>query len=679
MNPAERIAALRSEIRHHEERYYVLNDPEVSDEAFDRLMRELEALEAEYPDLVTADSPTQRVAGRPVESFATVEHAQPMLSLDNAYTEDELRAFDERIRKAAGEAAGDAVPYVAELKIDGLGIALTYENGRLVRGVTRGDGFRGEDVTSNVRAIRAIPLALQGGPSAPLEVRGEIFLPRSSFARINREREEQGQPLFANPRNAAAGTMRNLDPALVARRNLNAYVYQLVMPGSGGHQVPERHEAILRDLRAWGLPVEPHWSRLVGIEALLDYCRGWAERRRSLEFDTDGVVVKVDDLALRERLGATAKFPRWAVAFKFPAEQATTRLLRIDVNVGRTGAVTPFAVLEPVRLSGSTIQMATLHNEQEIARKDIRPGDLVLIEKGGDVIPKIVKPIVSARPHGPEAPQPFQMPTRCPACDSELHRPEGEAVWRCMNSSCPAKLRRGLLHFASRRAMNIEGLGESLAEQLVASGLVRDFGDLYSLDASRLATLERMGKKSAAKLVAQIEATKTLEFWRVLYGIGIRHVGERGAQALADAFGGIDALLDAPLEALQVVPDVGPVVARAVRAFLDEPSNRALLKRLRTVGVNMRAGERRERAAAAPLAGKTFVITGALSSLSRDAAADAIARLGGRVSSSVSKKTTFVVVGAEPGSKLEKARALGVETLTEEAFLKLIMIDDGRE
>ncbi len=605
MNPAERIAELRQRIRHHEERYYIFNEPEVSDAEFDALMRELETLERDHPDLVTLDSPTQRVGGRPVEGFATVEHAAPMLSLDNAYSEDELRAFDDRLRRAIAQAGGPTLPrYVAELKIDGLSIAITYEDGMLARGVTRGDGVRGEDVTSNVRVIRAIPLSLRG-PSPPrVEIRGEIYLPRTAFERINREREENEEPLFANPRNAAAGTMRNLDPAQVARRGLSAYVYQLLIPGpaQAGHydesgparagrhddQTPvTSHADTLTRLRHWGLPVEPHWRVCDGIEALLAYCREWADRRGTLEFDTDGVVAKLDDLALRERLGSTAKFPRWAIAFKFPAQQATTRLVRIEVNVGRTGAVTPYAVLDPVRLAGSTIQLATLHNEQEIARKDLRPGDLVIVEKGGDVIPKIVKPLVSLRPGGDEEPRPWVMPTNCPACESELFRPEGEVVWRCMNTSCPAKLRRGLLHFAARRAMNIEGLGEALVDQLVASGLVRDYADLYELRPEQIEALERMGRKSAAKLLAQIGASKAADLDRVVYGVGIRHVGERGAQALARAFGSIDALIAAPVEALERVPDVGPVVARSVRAFFDEPRNLALIDKLRQAGLRM--------------------------------------------------------------------------------------------
>jgi DNA ligase (NAD+) len=689
MNPAERLADLRARIRHHEERYYVLDDPEISDAAFDALMEELEALEAEHPDLVTPDSPTQRVAGRPVEGFPTREHLAPMLSLENAYTEEELRAFDERVRRGAG-AEAEPVAYVAELKIDGLGIALTYEDGRLTRGVTRGDGVRGEDVTANVRAIRAVPLALRGAPAGRLEVRGEVHLPRRSFERINREREEAGEPPFANPRNAAAGTMRNLDPALVARRGLSAYVYQLLVAGddpttlgpADAGSSRRSHAETLGRLRAWGLPVEPNWRRCEGLDELLAFCREWEERRRALAFETDGVVIKVDDLAVRARLGTTAKFPRWAVAFKFAAQQETTRVLRIAVNVGRTGAVTPFAVLEPVRVSGSTIQLATLHNELEVARKDIREGDTVVVEKGGDVIPKVIKPILSLRPPG--AP-PWRMPAECPFCGSALQKPAEEVVWRCPNSSCPAKIRRGLQHFASRRAMNIEGLGEALVDQLVARGMLGDFADIYRLDRQAVAGLtsvsiregreltRRVGEKSAAKLFEQIDGSRTVEFWRVLYALGIRHVGEGGARALAGAFGDIDTLMAAPVAALESVPDVGPVVARSVREFFDEPRNRALIERLRAVGVRMEGG--RPSAASAPgrLAGQTIVLTGTLDSMSREEATAAITRLGGKVASAVSRKTTWVVVGADPGTKLEKARALGVRTVDEDGFKRLII------
>jgi DNA ligase (NAD+) len=682
MEPLTRIEQLRSEIRHHEERYYLHNAPEISDEAFDRLVHELERLEAEHPDLVTPDSPTQRVAGRPSESFATVEHMAPMLSLDNAYDEADLRAFDERVRKGAG--LGDtAVPYVAELKIDGLSIALTYENGRLIRGATRGDGVRGEDVTANVRTIRAIPLALRSGPVDRVEIRGEVFLPRASFVRMNQEREESGEPLFANPRNAAAGTMRNLVPALVAKRQLAAYVYQVVV-SSADRLLTRSHHETLEAMRSWGLPVEPHVTRCVGIDAVVEFCGSWADGRRDLQFDTDGVVIKLDDLALRERLGTTAKFPRWATAFKFPAQQAHTRLLRIDVNVGRTGANTPYAVLEPVLLAGSTISMATLHNAEDLARKDLREGDTVIIEKAGDVIPRVVAPILSLRPEGSV---PWIMPTTCKACGSELRRDEEEVVWRCENSSCPARLRRSLEHFASRSAMNIEGLGEALVDQLIEQGLVADFADLYRLEAAQLENLvvaprlprsERAVPRKLGKVgrnvVEQIARSKDNDLSRLIYALGIRHVGEKAAATLARYLRSMDQVIDAPIEVLQRVPDVGPVVAASVRAFADEPHNRALIAKLAGAGVNMttRLAEPAT-VGAGPLAGKAFVLTGTLETMSREEAAAAIERLGGKVSGSVSRKTAYLVVGAEAGSKLEKARELGVPTLTEEEFKALII------
>lgn len=666
MTPAERIAALRAQIRHHEERYYVLADPEISDAEFDALMDELEALEREHPGLVTPDSPTQRVGGRPVEGFATVEHRVPMLSLDNAYSDDELRAFDERARRGLGVGEA-ALAYVAELKIDGLSMSLTYEDGLLVRGVTRGDGQRGEDVTSNVRTVRAIPLQLRDAAPGRLEVRGEVYLPREAFERVNREREARDEPLFANPRNAAAGAIRNLDPRLVARRGLSAFVYQWLGPSG---TLSDRHSATLQRLRALGLPVEPHWRVCRGVGEVLAYCEEWRERRHDLPFDTDGVVIKLDEVALRERLGATSKFPRWALAFKFPAEQATTRLLKIDVNVGRTGAVTPFAVLEPVRVSGSTIGLATLHNEQEVARRDIREGDTVLVEKGGDVIPKVVKAILSARPAGSV---PWKMPSACPVCGSALHKPEGEVVWRCVNSACPARLRRGLEHFASRRAMDIEGLGEALIEQLAATGLVRDYADLYRLQVEPLAALERMGKKSAQNLVGQIDRSRSNDPWRLLYGLGIRHVGERAAQVLTAAFGSIEAVERATVDELQGVNEIGPVVAQSIREYFDEPRNQALLRRLREAGVRTEGPRAAAPAAGGgPLAGKTFVLTGTLSSMSREEAAAAIEALGGKVSGSISRKTSWLVVGADAGSKLDKARALGVATLDEAAFLALV-------
>jgi DNA ligase (NAD+) len=722
--PEQRIKELRDRIRYHEECYYIRNAPEISDAEFDTLLHELERLEAEYPDLVTPDSPTQRVAGRPVEGFVTVEHLVPMLSLDNAYSEDELRAFDERVRRGAG--LGETpVPYVAEMKIDGLSIALTYEDGRLVRGATRGDGVRGEDVTANVRTIRAIPLALRNGPRGRVEVRGEVYLPRASFEKINREREEAGEPLFANPRNVAAGTMRNLDPGLVARRGLSAFTYQVVTTPRQDEReafkgVPNRHDTARRDdansagvgdglqtvpelpddrqplvhhsdtlaaMRAWGLPVEPHWQRSVGIDAVIAFCTEWADKRRSLDFDTDGVVIKVDDLALRDRLGATAKFPRWATAFKFPAQQAHTKLVRIDVNVGRTGAVTPFAVLEPVFLAGSTISMATLHNAEDIARKDIREGDTVVIEKAGDVIPKVVAPILNLRP--PDA-VPWTMPTTCPVCGSVLHRDEEEVVWRCENSSCPARLRRSLEHFASRSAMNIEGLGESLVDQLIEQGIVRDFADLYHLEAPQLENLmvapreprsERAVPRKLGKVgrnvIEQIERSKSNDIARLIYALGIRHVGEKAASTLARYFRTMDRVMNASIEELQTAPEIGPVVADSVRAFAAEPHNRALVARLAAAGVNTETrlpepASGRE-GPAGPLAGKTFVLTGTLSSMTREEATEALERLGAKVAGSVSKKTHYLVAGSDAGSKLEKARQLGVEVLGEEEFAALIM------
>jgi DNA ligase (NAD+) len=676
-DPLDRIAELRRQIRHHEERYYVHDAPEISDEHFDRLLHELERLEAEHPDLVTVDSPTQRVAGRPTDGFPTVEHLAQMLSLDNAYDEAELRAFDERVRKGAGLGEA-AVAYVAELKIDGLSIALTYEGGRLVRGATRGDGLRGEDVTANVRTIKAIPLALRDAPPGRIEVRGEVYLPRASFERMNREREDAGEPLFANPRNAAAGTMRTLAPSLVARRGLSAFTYQVL--GLEG----TTHTAMLEAMASWGLPVERHWGTCGGIDRVIAFCQDWADKRHELQFETDGVVIKVDDLALRGRLGTTAKFPRWATAFKFPAQQVHTKLLRIDVNVGRTGANTPYAVLEPVFVAGSTVSMATLHNAEDIARKDFREGDTIVLEKAGDVIPRVVAPILSLRPADST---PWVMPTACRACGSTLHRDEEEVVWRCENTSCPARLRRSLEHFASRSAMNIEGLGESLVDQLIERELVRDFGDLYHLGAGQLEELvvapreprsERAAPRKLGKVgrnvFEQIARSRENDLSRLVYGLGIRHVGEKAAATLSRYLRTMDAILDAPVERLQTVPDVGPVVAASVRSFTEEPRNRALVRKLADAGVNM-ASRLPEPAIvpAGPLAGKTFVLTGTLGTMTREEAAAAIERLGGRVSGSVSKKTAYLVVGEEAGTKLDKARALGVEVLTEEQFRALII------
>jgi DNA ligase (NAD+) len=670
MTPQERAEDLRQQIRHHEELYYVRDAPEITDAQFDALMRELIALEREHPELVDPYSPTQRVGGRAAEGFEAVAHLVPMLSLENAYSEDELREFHARICRGLGVPEDTELGYVAELKIDGLSIALTYEQGRLVRGVTRGDGVIGEDVTPNVRVIRTIPLRLKGSAPEHVEIRGEVYLPRDAFNRMNQEREAAGEPAFANPRNAAAGAIRTLDSSAVAKRGLRAYTYQMVFPASATPVEPT-HTGVLETLAAWGCPVESHWAHCDGLAPLTAFVHQWQDARHSLQFDTDGVVIKLDDLALRERLGTTAKFPRWAVAYKFPAEQARTRLLRIDVNVGRTGAVTPFAVLEPVRLSGTTIQMATLHNELEVERRDIRPGDLVIIEKGGEIIPKVIGPVLDARDGDPPK---WKMPATCPFCQSALVKPDDEVIWRCENVSCPARIRRGLEHFAGRRAMNIEGLGESLVDQLVTTGLVHTYADLYHLTVDQLAALDRMGKKSAANLVAEIDKSRTADLWRLLHAIGIRHVGEGGAKALARAFGSIVELRRAPVEAIEGVEDVGPVVARSVRSFLDEPRNAELLDRLAAAGLKMESHEPvQDRGATLPLAGQTYVITGTLDAMSREAAAEAILKLGGKVSSSVSKKTTGLVVGKDAGSKLEKARALGVRELDEAAFLALIM------
>ena len=680
---ASRLAELRQRIRHHEERYYIHNDPQIADVEFDRLLHELEKLEAEHPDLVTPDSPTQRVGGRTVEGFDTVEHVVPMLSLDNAYSEAELRAFDERVRKGAGR---HGIAYVAELKIDGLSIALTYQNGRLLRGATRGDGSRGEDVSANVRTIRAIPLSLRNGPVDRVEIRGEVYLPRAAFERLNREMEDAGEPLFANARNTAAGTMRNLDPALVSKRGMGAFLYQLVDGRTHGSAAAlgSTHSDTLSAMASWGLPVEPHWRRCANIDEVVAFCAEWGDKRQALEFDTDGVVIKVDDLALREKLAATAKFPRWATAFKFPAQQATTTLNAIEVNVGRTGAVTPYAVLEPVKLAGSTISLATLHNAEEVARKDVRPGDRVLIEKGGDVIPKVVKPILP-HPDGVPRAEPWQMPAHCPECQSLLQRDDEAVVWRCENTSCPARLRRGLEHFASRTAMNVEGLGASLVDQLIEQRLVHDYADLYHLTAGQLEALvvapkEPKSERAVARklgkvgrnVVAQLERSKGNDLSRLIYALGIRHVGEKAAATLARHFRSMDRLMTEPTEALQSVSEIGPVVAASVRAFAEEPRNQDLVRKLKAAGVNMESLAPKPSDQPGPLAGKTYVLTGTLTAMSREEAAGALERLGARVSGSVSKKTTGLVFGAEAGSKLEKAEKLGVDRMDEAQFLAFL-------
>ncbi len=663
----KRVAALRNEIRRHDHLYYVEGRAEITDEAYDRLYRELADLESAFPELVTPDSPTQRVGGRPSEEFPTWVHRAPMLSLDNTYSEGELREFEERIFRQVGKREID---YVAELKIDGLSMALHYEGGRLVRGVTRGDGVRGDDVTPNIRAIKAVPLALHG-PRAPeeLEARGEVFLPRSRFDAINREREEADLETFANPRNAAAGTMKTLDARVVASRGLDIYLYSVAH--LRGTRVASQWEA-LQALRGWGLKINPASRRCRGLDEVLAFCAEWQEKRDTLEYDIDGVVVKVDSFALQAELGFTARFPRWAIAYKYPARQAATVVRAIEVYVGRTGRLTPVALLEPVLLAGSTVGRATLHNEEEVARKDVRVGDTVLIEKGGDVIPKVVQVVEARRP--PEA-VPWTPPAACPVCGTEAVKPEGEVDRRCPNASCPAQIEEGLKHFARREAMDIEGLGHVLVHQLVETGLVKDFADLYALREEDLVSLERMAEKSARNVLAGIAASKDRELRRLVFGLGVRFVGERAAQLLARRFRSLQALASATVEEIDALYEIGPAVAQSVFDWFARKANQRLVRRLREAGVRTEeAGAAAE--ASDALQGKQFVLTGTLEGMTRDEAKAAIEARGGRVTSSVSKKTSYVVAGADPGSKLDRARELGVEVL-DEAGLRALLFPGG--
>jgi DNA ligase (NAD+) len=653
-----RAEKLRREILHHEKKYYVDNDPQISDGEFDRLVRELKDLEARFPELVTPESPTQRVGGKPVEGFASVTHRTPMLSIDNVYNEAELREFEERVRKLL---PGQAVEYVAELKIDGLGISINYRNGTYARAVTRGDGIRGDDVTGNVKTLRSLPLVIENRQD--VEVRGEIYLPFKSFQAINRDREEKGESLFANPRNAAAGSIRLLDPREVAARNLSVFLYYLFI---NGREEPTQWGA-LRKLKQLGFKINPHSRLCPTIDDVLAYYREWAEKRDSLDYDADGIVIKVNAAAEREALGVTAKFPRWAISFKFPARQATTRVNDIVIQVGRTGALTPVAVLEPVKLSGTTISRSTLHNQDEVRRKDVRVGDTVLIERSGDVIPSVVS-VMKERRTGKE--KPFAWPSKCPVCRSAVFKPEGEVISRCINPSCPAKIRESILHFAARRAMNIDGLGEALVDQLLASGLVRSIPDLYGLTLERLVGLERMGRKSSENLLAQIGDSKTRDLNRLVFALGIRHVGERLAQILAGRFRSLEALATATEEELTGVEDVGPKVAESIRFFFAQPENRDLVRRLREAGLNMTT--RKESGGRKPLEGRVFVITGTLSGFTREEAQARLESLGAQVGSSVTKKTTGLIAGDSPGSKLDKARELGIKVIGEREFLKLV-------
>jgi DNA ligase (NAD+) len=659
---AQRITELREQIHHHDYLYYVQNTSEITDAEYDALLRELKTLEAEFPDLVTADSPTQRVAGAAVEAFQPVEHRVAMLSLDNAVTPDELREFEARIARAL---PGQRPGYVCEPKIDGLGVALLYARGRFVRGATRGDGRVGEDVSANLKTIRSLPMRLRGrlAEAEEVEVRGEVYMPRAEFAQLNAGLEAAGEATFANPRNAAAGAVRQKDPAISAQRPLEAFLYHVSW--SPGVTFTSHWEA-LEALQAAGFRTNPRSARAESIDEAIAACAALEADRDTLGYDADGVVVKVDSLELQRRLGSTTHHPRWAVAFKFAARQATTVVRAIEVNVGKTGALTPVAKLEPVPLAGVVISNVSLHNEDEIRRKDVRVGDTVLIERAGDVIPYVVQVVVAKRPSDSAE---YRFPEACPACGGVAFRPEGEVYWRCQNTACPAQLKERLRHFGSRRAMDIEGLGEAAVEQLVDRGRVKSFADLYDLGAEEVAELERFAEKSAENLVSAIQGSKTRGLARLLNALGIPMVGERVAQLLATRFGSLERLQRAGEAELAEIHGIGERIAASVAKFFADESNRDVLKRLGEAGVSLTEASFEE--GPRPLDGKTFVLTGTLPTLTRDAATDLITRFGGRVSSSVSKKTDYVVAGEDAGKKEADARRLGVTVLDEAAFLAL--------
>jgi len=660
---AARIAGLRKELENHNYRYYIENDPVISDEEYDRMFRELLELEREHPELASPDSPTRRVGAEPQERFQKVAHARPMLSLANAFDEAELRAFERRVHNLLET---DSIDFVTELKIDGNAVALTYENGILTRGATRGNGVMGEEVTGNLKTIRPIPLRLRMEDALPsrLEVRGEVYLPLSAFARVNEERESAGENIFANPRNAAAGALRQLDPRVTASRPLAFFAYAI-----GETEGLKLHSQIevLERLRSWGFPVNPNYRHQRTIEDAIQFCRDWQERRDTLDYEIDGVVVKVNSLAHQELLGVVSRDPRWAVAYKFPGKLATTRLLRIEINVGRTGALNPFAVLEPVQLAGVTIHNATLHNEDDIRRKDIREGDLVIVKRAGDVIPQVVGPVREKRTGGERE---FRYPDACPACGSSIERVEGEAMAYCRNVHCSAQRLESLIHFASQGAMDIRGLGPQTIEKLLDLGLVSDAADLYALTQEQVARLPNFKEKSIGNLLASIEQSKSRPFDRVLFALGIRHVGESIAELLVKTFGDIARLAAAEEEEISSAQGIGPEIARSVRSYFDMEDNRKLIERLKGAGLQF-ASSGQGKVRGGPFEGKTFVITGTLPSLSRKEASEFIEARGGKVLSAISSKTSYLVVGADPGSKLARARDLGVAQLTQEELLKL--------
>jgi len=660
-----RAQELREQIRRHDYYYYVLNAPRISDAEYDRLLRELEELEQQHPGLVTPDSPTQRVGGLPQPEFLTVEHRVPMLSLSNAFSIGEISAFDQRVHRFLGMKADEVLDYVCELKIDGLAMSLTYRDGSLLIGATRGDGQKGEDVTLNVRTIRSIPLHLLDSDIPSLvEVRGEVYMSHIAFEQLNRQREEMGEASFANPRNAAAGSVRQLDPRITAGRSLDFFSYALGTV-EGGYSPASQWES-LNKLREWGFPVNPNITLCHGIKEAIAFCESWQERRSGLGYDIDGVVIKVDDLQLQEHLGYVSRSPRWALAYKFPAIEETTEVADILVQVGRTGALTPVAYLKPVQIGGVTVSRATLHNEDEIRRKDIRIGDRVVVRRAGDVIPEVVSAIKEAR-NGDE--RPFVMPDKCPVCNADVFRAEGEAVSRCTGIACPAQLKERIAHFASKDAMDIEGMGSAIVEQLVDNGLVKDPADIYHLTQNDLLTLERMGKKSASNLLAAIEKSRHTALDRLIYALGIRMVGRRNAEILAEYFGDLEKLRQASVEELEQVPDIGPRRAESVHLFFRQSETDTVLDKLKEYGVSWEAP-------AAPaeegrLEGKSFVFTGTIS-ISRSQAELMVKAAGGKVSSSVSRNTDYVVAGEDPGSKYEKALQLGVTVLTEDEFRRLL-------
>lgn len=660
---------LKEKINQHNYRYYVLDDPQISDAEYDTLLRDLQKLEEANPELVTPDSPTQRVGAPPLEEFGNITHRVPMLSLENAMDEEELRAFDQRTKRRLDTT--DEIAYVAEPKLDGLAVELVYEDGIFVHGSTRGDGFTGEDITQNLRTVRSIPLSLRadftatgsGVPVPPVvEVRGEAFMEKGGFNRLNEARLKEDKPPFANPRNAAAGSLRQLDSSIAAQRPLKFFCYEL---GYAEGLTPPSHWDALRAFMSWGLAVNPNVNVCKGIEEAIVYFREWEDERDALPYEIDGIVIKVNDTSLRDRLGARSRSPRWAIAGKFEAQQATTLVENIEASVGRTGAVTPVAILAPVNVGGVTVSRATLHNQDEIDRKDVRIGDTVLIQRAGDVIPEVVKVIQKKRPASTRK---YTLPGRCPVCHSKVNRPQGEAVARCQNVACPAQVKGRIEHFVSKRAMDIDGLGTKLVSQMVKTGLVESFADLYFLNEADIATLERMAEKSAQNVIEAIEASRNTTVARFLYGLGIRNVGEHLATVLAREFRTLDALMTASIEELEAVEEVGPIVADSIVRFFAGKENRRVIERCTAGGIMLEEPElTKDR-----LAGQIFVFTGSMRRFTRRDAQEMVSKLGAKVTGSVSKKTSFVVAGLKAGSKLKKAQELGIAVLTEEEFLKLI-------